>query len=237
MRSISILTVWLAIVATDQQGTAQQVDPSGLRERLAELDVNADRVLERDEVPEAGRAAFDRLLKRGDSNQNGKLEADELRALAEQASLAEKPAAAAGERFRAMDKDGDGKVSKAEFTGPAALFDRLDSDQDGVISRQDFLAFAQTQRRAAAAKPTAKPAAKAKESSEKSESESKKTATTPPRSAAPVAAENRFKAMDKNSDGKLDRTEFPRKNVFNRLDADNDGFLSLSEWTALARSK
>ncbi len=50
-------------------------------------------------------------------------------------------------RLRAMDKDGDGKISRAEFTGPEPLFDRLDADKDGFIIpaetqrffRQNFL--------------------------------------------------------------------------------------------------
>ncbi|HEY7309031.1 MAG TPA: hypothetical protein VH643_06640 [Gemmataceae bacterium] len=37
-----------------------------------------------------------------------------------------------------MDKDGDGNISKQEFTGPDELFDRLDRDHDGRLTRADF---------------------------------------------------------------------------------------------------
>lgn len=37
-----------------------------------------------------------------------------------------------------MDKDGDGIVSKQEFTGSDELFDRLDRDHDGRLTRADF---------------------------------------------------------------------------------------------------
>lgn len=35
------------------------------------------------------------------------------------------------------DKDRDGKVSKAEFSGPPALFDRLDKNRDGTLTREE----------------------------------------------------------------------------------------------------
>ncbi|WP_439628378.1 hypothetical protein [Gemmata sp.] len=35
--------------------------------------------------------------------------------------------------FRAMDRNGDGDVSRREFTGPADVFDRLDLDRDGLL--------------------------------------------------------------------------------------------------------
>ena len=36
-----------------------------------------------------------------------------------------------------MDKDGDGKVSRAEFAGAPAMFDRLDADKDGSLSKDE----------------------------------------------------------------------------------------------------
>lgn len=36
------------------------------------------------------------------------------------------------------DADRDGKVTRKEFPGPAALFDRLDRDRDGVLTAADF---------------------------------------------------------------------------------------------------
>lgn len=36
--------------------------------------------------------------------------------------------------FQAMDKNGDGDVSRREFTGPADVFDKLDMDKDGLLT-------------------------------------------------------------------------------------------------------
>jgi len=35
--------------------------------------------------------------------------------------------------------------------------------------------------------------------------------------------------MDTDGDGKLSKSEFPREKIFDRLDADKDGFLSKDE--------
>lgn len=37
-----------------------------------------------------------------------------------------------------MDKDGDGKITKKEFSGAAKLFDRLDRDHNGRLTPADF---------------------------------------------------------------------------------------------------
>jgi Ca2+-binding EF-hand superfamily protein len=114
-----------------------------LRELFLELDANRDNVIEREEVPASARPAFDRLLKRGDENRNGKLEAEEYKAvLLELRDFGEQAKKKAVERFKAMDKDGDGKVSREEFTGPKPRFDELDRDGDGFLSQQEFFSSA-----------------------------------------------------------------------------------------------
>ncbi|MCB1279068.1 alpha/beta hydrolase fold domain-containing protein [Prosthecobacter sp.] len=44
---------------------------------------------------------------------------------------------------RRDDKDNDGKVSKAEFSGPPLLFQRLDKNGDGLLTRDEHEAFIQ----------------------------------------------------------------------------------------------
>jgi hypothetical protein len=39
---------------------------------------------------------------------------------------------------RRYDADGDGRITRKEFTGPAALFDRLDRNGDDVLTADDF---------------------------------------------------------------------------------------------------
>lgn len=119
------------------QAAKKQAAP--FRELFVELDVNRDRAIERDEVPPSGRAAFDRLLRRADLNHNGKLEAGEYRDLLldlrDFGQLVRKKAV---DRFNAMDRDHDGKVSREEFTGPRPRFDVLDRNGDGQITEQEF---------------------------------------------------------------------------------------------------
>ena len=56
------------------------------------------------------------------------------------------------QRLRAMDKNGDGRISRDEFTGRPAAFDRLDANHDGYLDRAD-----RKQGTRAAAGKTAKP--------------------------------------------------------------------------------
>jgi len=39
--------------------------------------------------------------------------------------------------FRAMDRNGDGDVSRREFTGPADVFDKLDTKKDGLLDAEE----------------------------------------------------------------------------------------------------
>lgn len=39
--------------------------------------------------------------------------------------------------FQALDRNRDGDVSRREFTGPAAVFDKLDTDKDGLLSAEE----------------------------------------------------------------------------------------------------
>ncbi|MEO6807612.1 MAG: EF-hand domain-containing protein [Isosphaeraceae bacterium] len=218
MRMISTVGLGLAILAGNGVARAQQLN---IRETFQNLDANNDMVIDRDEVPEEGRAAFDRLLAKGDANKNGKLEADEFRTLAlKLRALAQGGLGLAGQRFQAMDTDGDGKVSKAEFKGPELLFKRLDADKDGFITTAEALnAF----------KPQEKPAAPEPAASEPKPRAEPKPANDSPK-AKRAALLERLKAMDKDGDGTISKDEFKgREALFDRLDTDKDGTLSKDE--------
>ncbi|WP_165073623.1 EF-hand domain-containing protein [Paludisphaera rhizosphaerae] len=71
----------------------------------------------------------------------------------------ETPNAADGERlgqfiqrFQAMDLDKDGKLTRDEFKGRPAMFDRLDTDHNGVIDKSDLKTLRAKQKAGEAAK-------------------------------------------------------------------------------------
>jgi hypothetical protein len=66
-------------------------------------------------------------------------EAQRFRPAAAANAPAGPPAIAA--RLKAMDKDGDGKVSRDEFTGRPPMFDRIDKNKDGFIDQEEARTF------------------------------------------------------------------------------------------------
>jgi Ca2+-binding EF-hand superfamily protein len=74
---------------------------------------------------------FDRL----DANHDGYLTRDEIRYKAQQ-NLQEKRRGES--RLSQMDTNGDGSISRDEWQGPSAVFDRLDSNHDGSITQEEI---------------------------------------------------------------------------------------------------
>ena len=245
-----IAAVFILLALTPRPTPAQQAAEPGpfaqrMRAAIVKLDANGDQVVERAEVPDAGHAAFDRLLKAGDENKDGKLQVDEIRGLlAKLKDLGETPA----ERFKTFDLNGDGKLSRDEFPGAADAFDKLDADKDATLSPAEM----------AAARPDAPPAAampprlKAMDKDgdgriSREEFLGQKDAFArldqnkdgfiaademPNAPPIPVAVQpmRRVMAMDKNGDGKVSRAEFlGRPAGFDRLDKNKDGFIDKAE--------
>ena len=214
-------------------------------------------------MPESALPAFDRLLKAGDTNKDGKIQIDEMRAIY-QSGMRANPAAMKA-RLEAMDTDKDGKVSKAEFTGIPANFGRMDTDSDGFLSKEEIDRAAkamgaagtpgeQIQRLKAMdtdkdgtitkAEFKGQPAMFARLDKNQdgviSADEMPTGAPATAKAAArPVSGELglRLKAMDVNGDGKLSKAEFKgNEAMFDQLDLNKDGSITGDEQSQAAQA-
>lgn len=123
---------------------------AGLPPALAEFDKDGDGKLSEEEraaLKAAMEAKKQAILDKYDTNKDGVLSAEERAA-----AKADREAEIKAERtakFATIDKDGDGKVTLAEFQAAhanavaarvEAMFKHLDANNDGSISLEEFLA-------------------------------------------------------------------------------------------------
>jgi len=208
------------------------------RSLYKQLDANGDGSLAGDEIPEDKRSLFERLVRIGDGNADGKLSADEFAA---GLSGASKPAAGPASPKKPA-KAKPGRPGKAERPGPGRLFARLDANKDGEISLDEV------------PEPRRENFAKMIERNDKDGNGTLSLAEFTPdnpvktASTAKPAATGRsqrdpaqiFKRLDRNADGKLVADEVPEARrefiarMIERGDKDGDDSLSLEEFTAVA---
>jgi Ca2+-binding EF-hand superfamily protein len=137
------LSALLIVLAAPRPGAgqAQNQQPSltPFRDLFMDLDANSDNAIEKAEVPEPGRKAFERLLSHGDANHNGKLEAGEYRELLRKVNWSRAVSPEQLERrFKNLDRNQDGKLDRQEFQGGPARFSQLDRNGDGYLTRDEI---------------------------------------------------------------------------------------------------
>ncbi|MDB6165588.1 MAG: hypothetical protein JWQ83_728 [Lacunisphaera sp.] len=116
---------------------------------------------------------------------------------------------AADAKFKAMDTDGDGRISRTEHSaGARKMFDAMDANHDGIVTAAEMDACKdQKAERPAPASDTANASVAEKSSAEK------------------------IKAIDLDGDGQLTAAEHAAGSeaMFSKMDTDGDGYLSAKE--------
>jgi Ca2+-binding EF-hand superfamily protein len=106
--------------------------------------------------------------------------------------------------FQSMDANADGKISVSEHAATAkTMFEKMDADHDGSVTETEMTA------------------AHEKITGQKS-------------GVGEMSAAEKIKAIDTNGDGKLTAEEHQAgsKMMFEKMDADHDGFLTKAEMVA-----
>ena len=203
--SLGILAVGILITG---HGLAQrQADPEAMFERL---DQDGDSVVTSDEVPDEQRELFDRILSRGDQDQDGKLTREEFMAF-RQAAQSRQGQGRRGRggrgfdpemMFERMDTNGDGKITRDELPAQAPpMLERMDSDGDGAITREELSNFQPGGGRGQGGR------------------------------GQPMNSERMFEQFDANGDGKITEDELPEDAppLLQRFDRDGDGAVTREE--------
>jgi Ca2+-binding EF-hand superfamily protein len=213
--------MWLAAALCLGMAAAAAGQPRGnTPTRFPGMDVNGDGVISRDEW-----RGSDRSFRNHDWNGDGKLSGDEIRVGARRAdrwddrdieSSIEREDDRTPERFRALDHNRDGRLSRSEWHASGELFARIDRNRDNFISAAEFSGDADDDREDRFVDLDAN-------------RDGRLTRNEWHGSNAV------FDALDANRDGVLTRaeavgTEDNARDEFRSVDVNGDGFITRPEW-------
>jgi hypothetical protein len=141
LSAAAALTLGVAVPAMAQQPGPDQQQAEriqkrraavrhNVRERWQQLDKDGNGSISRDEWARDPQT-FDRL----DANKDGVLSREEL-GQAVQQRIRQR----ADDRWKRLDKDGNGSISREEWPRNPEAFDRLDTNKDGLLTREELAA-------------------------------------------------------------------------------------------------
>lgn len=141
---LAALGLGSAVLMVNSDAIAQGHGPGAFMERLKAADKNADGKLDREEAASLPRISknFDAI----DANHDGYITFDEL-----QAYMQSHRGHHGHGGLKALDKDGDGKISREEAAAAPRLaenFDKIDTNHDGFLTRDELQAAHQAMARA-----------------------------------------------------------------------------------------
>ena len=136
---LAALGLGSAVLLVNSDAFAQGRQGGGFMERLKAADTNADGMLSRQEAASLPHIAkhFDEI----DANHDNFVTFEELRAYGQ--AHRGRHGGHGGKGLRALDKDGDGRISREEAAAAPRLaqhFDAIDADKDGFLTKDELKA-------------------------------------------------------------------------------------------------
>lgn len=228
-RSVNLLIAGV-VVGTISVGSFAQDAPNA--DLFGKLDTNADGVLTADEIPEEQKRYFERVLRVGDKNEDGKITKDEFAA-----ALANDPPreTAPGDRPR----EGFGRGFTGERPDPAQMLSRMDRNQDGKISKDELPEFMR-ERVGKLFDQAGKEALTPEEFGKLMAEQGFGRPGAPGGPGGPPGGPEFLRQFDKNNDGKISKDELPEgarermAPLFERLGTDE---ISLERLAEMGRSR
>lgn len=244
MKSSILLAAALCLTAI----SSVQAQPQGQRRNMAirfqAMDTNNDGVVSRQEW-----RGNDRSFRNHDWNGDGILSGDEVRPGAQRQqrpwddrdieSAIEREDDWTDERFRALDHNNDGRLSRSEWHAEAELFSRIDRNRDNFLSAAEFRGGEDDDREDRFADLDTNRDGRLTRS-EWHGSVAVFDALDANRDGVLTRAEavgtgndarDEFRSVDVNGDGVIARNEWHwNAAAFDRLDANRDGRLTRQEW-------